>query len=237
MSQASEIEPPDGNREARRYADYFNRLGVTKKSVLESVALTYKRSNVYFDDLYSWMAETGSFKVACAKGCAYCCHTQVSVLPPEAFYLADHIDALGRDAARALKERVIDHDRQHRGRTGAERHEGHIACPMLDPETWLCTVHGARPLTCRSMHSSDVSACRRGFEERDAYAPAPSHQLFFENAKAYYHAFGTALSERGLKMYALELNAALATVWTERDALVRWLRGDDVFAEARSERV
>ena len=233
MTKAYSITPPDGAREARRYVDYFARMGVTKKSVLESVDLTYARSNVYFNDLYGWMAETGSFKVACDMGCAYCCHTMVSVLPPEAFYLANHIEnEMEPEASKAMKQRIIDHDAKNRGLSGAARHEGHIACPMLDPETWLCSVHGSRPLTCRSMHSSDVASCKRAFDERDAYISTPSHQLFFENTQAYYDAFGTALQEHGLEIEPLELNAALATIWNEKDVLLRWMKGEKPFVAA-----
>lgn len=238
MTQPTPITPPDGNREARRYLDYFNRMGVTRKSVLESVDLTYQRSNVYFGDLYAWMAETGNFRVACDKGCAYCCHTMVSVLPPEAFFLANHIEtAFEPDISKAMRQRVIEHDAAHRGLSGAARHEGHIACPMLDPETWLCTVHGARPLTCRSMHSSDKPSCKKAFDERDAYISTPSHQLFFENTQAYYDAFGTALQEHGVEIEPLELNAALATIWTEKNVLNRWIAGEKVFEAAYADKM
>ena len=231
MTNVAPITPPDGAREARRYLDYFNRMGVTKKSILESVDLTYKRSNVYFNDLYGWMAETGSFKIACGKGCAYCCHTMVSVLPPEAFFLANHIDtAFPADESKAMKQRIIDHDAKNRGLSGAGRHEGHVACPMLDPETWLCTVHEARPLTCRSMHSSDRPSCEKAFDERDAYISTPSHQLFFDNTQAYYDAFGTALLEHDVELEPLELNAALATIWTEKNVMNRWIAGEKPFA-------
>jgi len=238
MSQTSSITPPDGAREARRYVDYFNRMGVTKKSVLESVGLTYARSNVYFDDVYSWMAETGTFKIACGAGCAYCCHTMVSVLPPEAFYLANHIEtAFEPEESKAMKQRIIDHDAKNRGLSGAARHEGHIACPMLDPETWLCGVHSARPLTCRSMHSSDKPSCKKAFDERDAYISTPSHQLFFDNTQAYYDAFGTALLEHDLEMEPLELNAALATIWNDKNVMIRWMAGEKPFEDAYADKM
>ena len=236
MTNISPITPPDGAREARRYIDYFTRMGVTKKSILESVDLTYKRSNVYFGDLYGWMAETGTFNVACDKGCAFCCHTMVSVLPPEAFFLANHIEtAFDPEQSKAMKQRVIDHDAKHRGLSGAARHEGHVACSLLDPKTWLCSVHSARPLTCRSMHSSDVKPCKQAFDERNAYIPAPSHQLFFDNTQAYYDAFGTVLLEHELEMEPLELNAALATIWTEKNVMNRWIAGETPFASAHAD--
>lgn len=233
MAETTSITPPEGGREARRYVDYFTRMGVNRKSVMESVDLTYQRSNVYFNDVYAWMAETGQFKVACDMGCAYCCHTMVSVLPPEAFFLANHIEtAYEPEVSKAMRERVIAHDAKHRGLSGAARHEGHVACSLLDPDTWLCTVHSARPLTCRSMHSSDMPSCKKAFDERDAYISTPSHQLFFDNTQAYYDAFGTALQEHDVEIEPLELNAALATIWTGDNVLNRWLRGERVFEAA-----
>ena len=228
--------PPDGAREAHRYVDYFNRNGVTKKSIIQSVELTHSRSNVYFDTVYDYFEQTGTFDVACAKGCAFCCHTMVSVLAPEAFYLAEYIKTKFDGAtSRAMIDRIVEHDSQNRGKSGAERHVGRIACPMLDPETHLCTVHEARPLTCRSMHSGDVKPCRVAFETRDAYHPAPSHALFFKNTQAYYDAFGTALADRGLHIEPLELNAALATIFTEKNVFLRWLKGEDPFVDALAE--
>jgi len=225
--------PPDGERESRRYIDYFTRNGITKGSVLKSVELTYARSNVFFDDTYTYFEKTGAFNIACAKGCAMCCHTMVSVLPPEAFYLANYIRTqLEPEASRAMIERIVAHDAEHRGKSGAARHVGRIACPMLDPETHLCTVHGVRPLTCRSMHSGDVGACRTAFDTRDAYYPAPSHAMFFKNTQAYYDAYGTALYGAGLVVEPLELNAALATIFTEKNVFLRWLKGEDPFEAA-----
>jgi Fe-S-cluster containining protein len=227
------ITPPEGQRESRRYRDYFNRSGVTEKSVLESVELTHARSNVYFNDLYDWMAGPGNFNIACGAGCGYCCHTMVSLLPPEAFYLAQHIEtAFAPDVSKALQQRIVDHDRKNRGLSAVGRYEGHIPCPMLDPDTWFCRVHDARPLTCRSLHSSNKPACVKAYEERDAYIPTESHQLFFENARAYHEAFSASLSDHGIDMQPLELNAALATIWTEGDAMARWLAGEKVFQAA-----
>ena len=227
---------PDGARESQRYADYFRRKGLTKQSILDSVQLTYERSNVYFDTVYDYFEQTGKFDIACKKGCAFCCHTMVSVVPPEAFFLANHIEtAFDRETSRKMIDRIIAHDAEHRTKSGAERHVGRIACPMLDPDTWLCTVHKARPLTCRAMHSGDLKPCQVAFETRDAYHGAPSHSMFFANTQAYYDAYGASLTQRGVVIEPLELNAALATIWTGEKVFLRWLRGEDPFYEARAD--
>lgn len=232
-SDIPSIAPPEGQRESLRYRDYFNRMGVSKQSVLESVKLTHARSTVYFNDLYDWMAGPGDFKIACGAGCGYCCHTMVSVQPPEAFYLAHHIEtAFDAEVSEGLKQRIIEHDAEHRGLSAVGRYDGRVPCPMLDPDTWFCRIHDARPLTCRSLHSSDKPACIQAYEERDAYIPTSSHQLFFENARAYHEAFSAALSDYGVDMQPLELNAALATIWTEPNVMDRWIAGEKAFESA-----
>ncbi len=227
------IHAPETETEHRRYADYFRRNGVSRETVLKAVELTQQRSEVYFRDLTAALAETGRFKAACGAGCAYCCHTMVSVLPPEAFFLAEHLRAaFPPQEAQDLVARVLAHDRKHRGKSGGRRFVEHVGCPFLAEDTKFCRVHPARPLTCRAMHSGSLTACREGFEQRDAYRPAPSHRLFFANTQAYYNAIGYALEDMGLQMEPLELNAALATIWSETEVFARWLAGERVFTRS-----
>lgn len=227
---------PDADREIPRYRDFFARNGVSKETVIQAADLTYQRSEVFFRDLNALLAQSGEFTPACKMGCAYCCHTMVTVLPPEAFYLARHIKkSRSSDEAKKARKRVIAHDKAHRGKSGAQRHVGRIACSLLDPDTMLCTVHEARPLTCRAMHSGDVKPCREAFETANAYLGAPSDARYFKNTQAYYDAFAVALGEHGLKIEPLELNAALSIIWKERHAFERWVGGEDIFAPARAD--
>lgn len=224
------IQPPQTATEHRRYADYFRRNGLSRETVMKAVNLTFQRSEVYFRDLTTALIETKRFKPACGAGCAFCCHTMVSLLPPEAFFLAEHVEtAFPPEESQAMIGRILDHDSRHRGKSGGRRFVEHAACPMLDPETWFCRVHAARPLTCRAMHSGDLKPCKEAWEQRDAYRPAPSHRLYFENTQAYYNAIAYTLEDLGLQMIPLEMNAALATIWSGERVFERWLAGEQVF--------
>ena len=224
------IQAPETATEHRRYADFFRRNGLSRETVMRAVGLTHQRSNVYFHDLLGALAETGRFRAACGAGCAFCCNTMVSLLPPEAFYLAEHIEtAFSPEDSQALIARILDHDSRHRGKSGGQRFVEHAACPSLDPETKFCRVHAARPLTCRAMHSGSLTACRKAYDERNAYVPAPSHRSFFEHTQVYYNAIGYTLEDLGLEMAPLEMNAALATIWTQERAFERWLAGERIF--------
>ena len=99
--------------------------------------------------------------LACRPGCFDCCIGPFAITQLDAMRLREGLKALGvRDAARAecVRERArASVERLHREypddmlenvlsieEAGAEE-----ACPALDPETGLCDLYEARPVTCR----------------------------------------------------------------------------------------
>lgn len=215
---------------------YFDEEGLSGETLLTAVDLILKRTDVFLDDALAVTEATSGFKSACAAGCGFCCHTLVSVSPPEAFYIARHIEtAFEPDARDALKARVIAYADRTKGMDGAQRYMGREACPFLRDDDWYCGLHMARPLVCRAMHSGSLPDCKRAYETRDATVPAPTMAVFFENTKAYVSAYISTLRPRGLKIYSVELSGALAAIWREPDAMTRWLAGEDLFNDARLE--
>lgn len=95
--------------------------------------------------------------LACASGCAACCHLYVQIPPGIARLMADHIatrfspaerDALyGRleIAAAAVRNTAEPAKLRHR-------------CPLLGEDN-RCTVYDVRPLSCRAFTSRSVARC------------------------------------------------------------------------------
>ena len=213
---------------------YFREEGLSEDSVLQAVDLIQQRTEVFLADALAVTAETSGFRSACAAGCGYCCHTLVTVSPPEAFFVARHVEtAFAKEERDALKARVIDYAERTHGMDGAQRYVKRESCPFLRQEDWYCGLHTARPLVCRAMHSGSLPACKKAYEERDANVPAPTMAVFFENTKAYMSAYVSTLRPRGVRIYPVELSAALAIIWGEDDPMGRWLAGEDLFAPAR----
>lgn len=179
----------------------------------------------------AWLGGRG-VTLACAPGCAHCCHSLVSLTPPEAFRLAAHVDAMAEGGA--LKARIVAHAAAHGRKDGAARMRGRVACPCLDPETALCAVHPARPLTCRGMNSVDAAPCRAALETDDPALPIPTALAMHEAVQALCDAFGALAREAGAAGASVELAGALATIWKTPDAAGRWRRGEDVFAACRA---
>lgn len=82
--------------------------------------------------------------VACGKGCASCCHMNVTITKVEAERLAK---AAGRKAASL--GRTIHHP---------QKKFAGLPCPFLDAQG-VCSVYADRPLSCRKHASFFESAC------------------------------------------------------------------------------
>ena len=143
---------------------------------------------------------------------------------------AAEMAALRLKLAGAVAERGLD------ARTRmAERR----ACPFLG-ETGACTIHPARPLLCRGVHSEDAGFCRRLVEDRvavEAEITARKTRVpFLEIPKVVFASvqigMAAAVGETLAPAGHLELSAAVAIALAQPDSFTRWRAGEPVFAEA-----
>jgi Fe-S-cluster containining protein len=164
-------------------------------------------------------------KIACAKGCNFCCHTFVALTPPEAFRLAETVRAMKAgtmepDAIRARAQPLI-------GVSPADRMGARLPCPLLVEGG--CSVYRARPLVCRQATSTNLAACIDEFEGRNLAARIPISGVHLQHASNAHITLLGAMRAAGFATDALELAAALDVALAEPDAEMRWLQGEDVF--------
>jgi hypothetical protein len=168
-------------------------------------------------------------KIACAKGCAYCCHTFVAITPPEAFRLADAVRAgraggMTADVVRVRGAALI-------GVRPNERIGRKLACPLL--VDGACSVYRHRPLACRQATSLDLTACIDEFEGRDLEARIPISGAYLNYASNAHVTLLGAMRAAGMSTDALELAAALDVALAIPDAEAQWLAGEDVFRDVQ----
>ncbi len=168
-------------------------------------------------------------KIACAKGCAYCCHTFVAVTPPEAFRLADAVRS-GR-AAGMTADTVKARGQPLVGIQPGDRIGRKLACPLL--VEGACSVYRQRPLACRQATSLDLGACIDEFEARNMNARVPISGAYLNFASNAHITLLGAMRAAGLPTDALELAAALDVALAMPDAETRWLAGEDVFHDVQ----
>ncbi len=147
---------------------------------------------------------------ACRRGCGWCCHQPVFLTAAEAVVLIAHLretwsnERLNQLRA-VLTARAAERRAQVEDRTLLA---AGLPCVFLDEDN-ACTVHTARPLTCRGITSSSAAACAERYV--DPTAPPPPIDPYGHTAtRAVVHGLSAALTGAGLAGGMGELNALLA---------------------------
>lgn len=234
---SQKLKVPEPETETPLLARFFRDNGLNQQTVLQAVSLVNQRTDVFLRDALAVANEVEKFESACKAGCGYCCHTLVSVSPPEVFYIAEHLaKTCNETELKEAKSRVFDYVERTAQMDGGARYSGRESCPFLREDDWYCGLHEARAQTCRAMHSGSLPACLASYNERNSLAKIPSLAVFFKPTRAYYSAYGSVFQARGIPCYTVELGSALAIVWREEDAFDRWLGGEDIFDAAKVSR-
>lgn len=163
---------------------------------------------------------------ACSRGCAWCCHGQISINAVEAFTMARRLRASRDNAPRLQRLRAYAHvppgDDRDRSWRVANR------CSML--EDGVCSAYAVRPLSCRQMASLDVQACVRAFEGIAFEIPWPQN---YRNIRGWVAiALYAAQKAAGLPATGYEINQALLIALEDPGAEARWYAGSDALAPA-----
>ena len=166
-------------------------------------------------------------KIACGKGCSYCCHGFVGILPPEAFRLADAVRAgrAGTLDVAMVRARAVP----LKGLGPDERIGRKLACPLLGPGG-LCSVYAERPLVCRQATSLSLPACIEEFEGVDRNGRIEVSQVHLAHSGNAHVVLLGALTAAGLPTHAFELSSVLEVALSDTQAERRWLAGEDIFA-------
>jgi Fe-S-cluster containining protein len=222
-------EPPSDAEIARQTARFRALIAKPTRERLRTLVAAYHRELERTVAAYPTVQ-----KVACAKGCAFCCTLYVSATAPELLTIAEHVAGWPAERRAALVERLERSGAVTAGLSPTERVGLSYPCPMLE-EGGVCGIYPVRPLACRAYASFDVAACERSTRERDAAAPIPVPRVNMRTRRFLSHCLRAALAERGLDGKSYELIAGLRRALGTHDADARWVAGEDVFAGVQSD--
>jgi Fe-S-cluster containining protein len=174
----------------------------------------------------SLRANPAEARIACSKGCSYCCHGFVGAVPPEAFRIAEavragHAGSLDAEAVRARAQPLI-------GLEPSARVGRKLPCPLL--VDGACSVYAVRPLVCRQTTSLSLPDCIEEFEGTDPEGRIEISSVHLAHASNAHVALLGAMLAVGLPGEAYELGALLDVVLAEPDCERRWLGGEKVFS-------
>lgn len=172
----------------------------------------------------------GMDRVACRKGCHYCCDIYVSAQAPRLFAMADWLrrnsDDLQAEIARLEVASI-----SIRGKDADARATAVLACPFLRGGD--CGVYPVRPAACRGYFSLSVEACSAGAQGRTETIPTPSHIQRLRGG--YELALSAVLDQWRLPTAHYELPHGVLVALRETDAEARWFNGEDVFGEVAAD--
>jgi Fe-S-cluster containining protein len=164
--------------------------------------------------------------LACATGCAFCCHLKVEITAFEAVALWAELVADGKAAQRQTA--VTNAPRLGRMTTEARRAARDPCALLVDNK---CSVYETRPYVCRGMFSTSAQDCERVLMApagaalpsiRSPAVPRALSSVFAAGANA-------ALADQGLQCDLIELTSAFATLTNRQSAVADWLAGKRVF--------
>lgn len=182
------------------------------------------------DEVVDATIQGHAVKIACSRGCSYCCSLQVQVLPHETFPLADwlrrHFDP---QRLAEVTARLRDNAAKTRAMGDAARKRSNLACALLGDDG-ACTAYEARPAQCRRFHSIDVEICKRSFADpADDAVGSPNHPAIAHNAAVIVTQANQAVRTEGLDVTPIDMNIALLDVLENPKSWRRWRDGKKAF--------
>src|SRR3546814_247571 len=172
-------------------------------------------------------------RIACAKGCAWCCHYQVGVTAPQALHIASKVAAGAASLpVDAIKKRLKILDARTRGLDASERFKARLGCAFLDQgacrlcgsgrvqalfgcafhDQGACTCEPFRPFGGRGANSVNADLCRAIVEgTADAKSRQENwlHKVPYEAQRDVQDGFHMGALQNGLHDDRLELTAAV----------------------------
>lgn len=178
---------------------------------------------------------TSTEAVACAKGCAMCCHLRVAAMPVEVFGVVRYLrQQVAADALPAVVERIDATAARVYALPPEQLLTVNIPCPLLGDDG-ACSVYPARPFNCRAYHSLDVSACRSSFEEpANLSLGHPQSALIAAIHAGAQHGLRDGLRMTHVDATQYELVTALAEAFGDPECERRHAAGERPFEHAIS---
>jgi Fe-S-cluster containining protein len=165
---------------------------------------------------------------ACCAGCAFCCAIPVAVSPPEALYIAAHMqETLSAEAQVDLRTHLRARAEERQGSTVDALRAHKRFCLFLRDDR-QCGIYPIRPLACQGYNSMSRSACEEAFTDQEDRVHM--HAGVRELAAGVIYGLILASKRLGLEWGRYALEAAVLRALDTPDAAERWARGERVFA-------
>jgi Fe-S-cluster containining protein len=202
-------------------------------SSVERLGSAVLRFHRRLDEVIDASRQGHAVKLACAKGCGYCCNLQVEVQPHETFALAAFLRRTfdGERLAR-VTQRLRENAARTREMGDAARKRVNIACALLGDDG-ACSAYEARPAQCRRFHSTRLDVCKTSHANpADDTVASPMHPALAHNAAVIITQAQHAVRGAGLDATPMDMNLALLSAIDNPKSWRRWRDGKKPFVSA-----
>ena len=163
----------------------------------------------------------GRRKIACAAGCAFCCHQRVGVFAHEAVALLHYLRTRVPSAdAEEIERRILANARTIDGWTPEQHRAANLRCALL--VDGRCAAYEARPSACARYHSLSRARCEHAYEHpEDIGTPRNSRPALAELQQlgaVLDSAMEAALADAGLPATKGELHQTLRALLEDSSA-------------------
>lgn len=194
---------------------------------LESAVVKFHRR---VDEVIDASIAGHAVKVACTRGCSFCCSMQVQVQPHETFTLAAWLRRhSGAERLAEVTARLRDNAAKTRAMGDEARKRSNLACALLGDDG-ACTAYEARPAQCRRFHSTRLEVCKASYANpADDSVESPAHPAVTHNVDVIITQAQHAVRDAGLDATPMDMNLALLDALENPKALRRWRDGKKPF--------
>ncbi|MDD9300960.1 MAG: YkgJ family cysteine cluster protein [Desulfobacter sp.] len=169
-------------------------------------------------------------KVSCGKGCSYCCHSRVNILPIEALLISGFMDKeFDLTAVEAIKAKIQTNLGLTRGKSFFERVALKEQTPCIFLENCQCRVYEVRPMICRAWNSLDKKGCQAAFANGNADAQIDSSKVRNYVFSTTRDLFGELSCQMGLQADLRQIPEAIGDCLASSSPLVLWGGGGELF--------
>lgn len=200
------------------------REDLQKMSPREAVIQFYSRHEAR---LSAAVAEAPE-KLACADGCAYCCHFEVEARPFEVLEIVGYVSKKFSPAQlKQTIERASQNTAAWRKASESERALLKPPCPFLVNNS--CSIYPVRPAVCRNYHATDGENCKAYFEDPTGRSPNTYISEVFNVGHGSSQGFKNAVESLGLDTNGYNLASAFLEAMTNPAIAKRFASGKKTF--------
>jgi len=169
-------------------------------------------------------------EIACQAGCPYCCSMQVSLTPPEAILIGNHIQkTYSSSDMDTLFKKITSNLDLTDGKSLDEKVENWNKTPCVLLEEGSCSIYPIRPFICRSWISLDKNQCVTAYTQKDKQADIdnlPYRNLIFGTVR---DGMQEGCKIMGLQSDKMVITKALRAFLNHDKPIEKWLSGENIF--------